>query len=53
MSERSKIFREATLELSPASEVETADYADKQELGDDTGRMSPKQGPQMKSVYHP
>jgi hypothetical protein len=53
MSERTKIFREATLELSPTSEVETADYADKQELGGETGWMSPKHVPQMKSVYHP
>lgn len=34
--------------LSPTSEVATADYAegaDKQELGDQTGRMSPKRAP--------
>jgi len=38
------------------SEVETADDADdadKQELGGETGRMSPKPTPQTKPVYHP
>jgi len=40
----------------PTSEVETADDADdadKQELGGETSRMSPKNAPQTKPVYHP
>jgi hypothetical protein len=44
------------LRLDSTSEVETADDADdahKQELGDETGRMSPKHAPQTKPVYHP
>ena len=38
------------------SEVETADDADdadNQELGGESGRMSPKPTPQTKPVYHP
>ena len=38
------------------SEVETADDADdadNQELGGESGRMSPKPTPQLKPVYHP
>jgi hypothetical protein len=44
------------LKLRRTSEVETtddADDADKQELGGETGRMSPKHAPQMEPVYHP
>ena len=44
------------LKLRRTSEVETtddADDADKQELGGETGRMSPKHALQMEPVYHP
>jgi hypothetical protein len=43
-------------DLSPTSEVETADYADdtdKQELEGETGRMNLKSALQTKPVYHP
>jgi hypothetical protein len=50
--------RNRILKLRRISEVETipqcgTDDADKQELGGETGRMSPKHAPQMKPVYHP
>jgi hypothetical protein len=48
--------RNRILKLRRTSEVETtddADDADKQELGGETGRMSPKHAPQMEPVYHP
>jgi hypothetical protein len=46
------------LKLRRTSEVETipqcgTDDADKQELGGETGRMSPKHAPQMEPAYHP
>jgi len=46
----------AQFELNLNSEVETADDADdadNQELGGESGRMSPKLTPQTKPVYHP
>jgi len=46
----------ADCKFNPTSEVETADDADdadKQELGGETSRMSPKNAPQTKPVYHP